>query len=618
MKTSRQYLFYSIPLILFAVVAAFTLVGQYSDMLFTAQDRNEFFYTSDFLCEKVSAPFGLMTYLGSWLTQYFYHPTLGVSLLLLLWCALYVLIIKVYGLSHRLSPLALLPLGCMLVSIIDVGYWIYILPLRGYWFSETLTVLLVMLMLWGARCTPARGRAVWYIVGSLIAFPVIGWGSYLFALCFLVTQCAESADRRMPLWHHLCGLILTVLVPFFYARFVYTEMNTYEVLKAGIPYFQSTTVDALRPSYPFLLLALILLLLSAGLPFWKKEASNTGDAQPLKASLRLYCPLVLLAILAVKGMKVAWAFDDYNYQAEMRMTQAAMEDDWQTIIAEAERCDSPSRAMVLLTDVALLNTGVLGDRAFAIANSGIDICNPDSLNLNVMQIASSTIYYHFGKVQFAMRWAMENASSYGFSPYYLKMFVRVAQECGERRLMQRYFHLLSLTKYHADWRPLPSTMLVRDLHVGFSDVIDSDNNDVERYLIQNFSMSFGSEKPLIKELNLFYAMIYRDPKNFWPAFNAYAQMHMMQHQNADGTVEYGAQLPLHYQEAYLIMNENYPVQLPYKIIFSPMTEQNYRLYKQAVVTLQQQGLDEKTVGERLRDSWHHTYWWYIMYGRKIY
>lgn len=619
---SRKLLFYILPLVLFAIGAGYVLVGQFSDMLFTAQDRNEFFSTSDFFRQLVCEPFGLLAYVGSYLTQYFYYPACGAAILLLLWAMLYAAIIKAFGLSKHLAPLALLPLACLCVSIVDVGYWIYILLLRGYWFSETIAVLVVMLMLWAARCTPARYRAIWYLVGSVVAFPLIGWGTYLFALCFFATQCAESADRRMPhAWCiQLCGLVLTALVPLAYGRFVFTEMNMNDIfLRAGLPYFQSSTVDALRPSYPFLLLALFLLLLSAGIPFWRK-ARDLGQVATKRSITpsRLYVVLTVLAAILFAGIHTALAFDDYNYQAEMRMNQAAMEDDWQAILGEAERCNTPSRTMVLLKNAALINTGELGNRSFALENSGLDIYNPDSLNLNVMQIASPVIYYQFGKVQYAYRWCMENTVAYGFSPYYLKMFVRAAQESGEKRLMKRYMHLLSLTRFHGDWHPLPSTKMVHDLNVAFSDVIDSDNNDLERYLIQNFSLAFGSDKAIVKELNLFYAMIYRDPQYFWPAFNTFAQLHMMQRADKDGNVKYGTNLPVHYQEAYLIMHENYPVTLPYEVIISPMVEQSYQMYKKAVNTLQSQGMDERSVGEATRDSWKHTYWWYIMYGRKSY
>jgi len=599
----RRSLLYVLPAILFVVLAAYVLICQQADVLYTAQDRNEFFSTSSFFSQIMAEPFGLMAYLGSFLTQFFYYPALGASILIFLWCVLYGVTVKVFSLGVRLSALAILPLACLLASVTDLAYWIYIMPFRGYWFAQTLAILCVILMLWAARCTPARFRVVWYLIGTLAAFPFLGWATYLFALCFLVTQCAESADRRMPLWHHIVGVLLAFSTPLLYARLFYTSMHPMVVAKASLPYFESTTVASLRPSYPFITLFVILLLLAALMPLWRR-CNSLDKVYPFYRH-PVYAT-VLVSLLFSVGIYKAFAFEDYNYQAEMRMNQAAVEDDWQSIIQEAENTRTPSRTMVVLKNIALMNSGELGTRSFLLNNNGIDINNPDSLNLNVMQIAAPTIYYHYGKVQFAFRWCMENAVGYGFSPYYMKMFIRAAKESGEHRLVERYKKLMSHTLFHGNWQPRPTTMLVRDLHVGFADVIDGDNNDLERYLIENFMLAFGSDKPLIKELNLFYTMIYREPSQFWNAFYAYA------------LESRGANLPMHYQEAYLIMQENYPVQLPFKVQITPMVQQNYNLYKQAVISLESQGLDRNQQGERLRDSWQHTYWYYLMYGRMTY
>lgn len=610
---SRNLLRIILPIILFAVFACFVLLGQYSDVLYTAQDRNEYFGTVQFFHQHMAEPFGLMSYLGSYLTQFFFYPFLGVLMLLAIWAATYLASVKAFALDGPDKPvdfpaLAILPLVCLLASLVDVGYWIYIMPIRGYWFSQSLAYLLMILMLWAARLTPSRYRLAWYVVGVFLCFPLMGWMSLFLALCLLLMQVSLPRMQRSPWWHLPCGLLLSIATPFFWARTAYVEMNLPSVLKAGLPYFQSTTVDALRPSYPFIALVILTLLLLVASPYCvcRKAQKSTGATPKPSKSLASRLYLSALTTVLLTAASTLLYFSDYNYQAEMRMNRAAMDDDWQAIIQEAEKCDSPSRTMVLLTDIALLNTGQLGNRAFELDCSGLDICNPDSLNLNVMQIAVPMVYYNLGKIQYATRWCMENAVGYGYSPYYLKLFVRAAQESGEAALVNKYLKLLSHTTFHNEWRPKPTTDVVRRLHLAFSDVIDSDNNDCERYVIQNFSMAQGSDQPLVKELNLFYSMIYRDPKLFWPAFYAYTAQTQ------------GANIPIHYQEAYLIMQENYPVNLPFKIQISQMVQQNYQQYKKAVVQNQQSGMDEKSVGEAIRSNWKHTYWWYLMYGRKVY
>lgn len=616
----RKYTQYLLPAVLFAVFAAYILLGDYSDMLFTAQDRNEFFYTGQFFHDKMTAPFGLMSYLGSYLTQFFFHPAFGATLLILLWVAIYGVTIKAFrldveGTGMAVKVFALIPASCLLASVVEVGYWVYILPFPGYWFSMSLAYLCVILLLWASNVTPARFRALWYLIGTLLAFPLLGFASLFFALCLLAMQCARairisseskvSPCQNTPLWHHVPGILVAVLTPFIWQRFHYTDMHIVQVFKSGFPYFESSTVSSIRPSYPFMLLAAVTLVLPFVPLLSSVLKSKVQRVSFFKFCFRFHLVSVAVAVLVVCSA-LSFAYRDYNYLAEMRMTQAAMNDDWQTIIQEAEQAERPSRTMVVLTDIALLNTNALGTRAFEIANSGEEINNPDSLNLNIMQIAAPVVYYNFGKIQFATRWCMENAMSYGFSPFFLRMFARAALEQEEPALVRRYMHLLSKTKYYADWKPTPASPLVRALNKAFLDVIDSDNNDCERYIIQNFSVAQGSNVAAVKELNLFYAMIYRDPALFWPAFYAYA------------APTSGANLPVHYQEAYMIMQDNYHVDLPFEVRLSPVLEQRYRAYGSALHSAQAQGMSEEDTGESLRQEWGSTYWWYLMYGRKTY
>lgn len=591
----RNRLSLILPFVAFALFACAVLLGYYPDMLYTAQDHNEFFATQEFAQQTLHSPFGLLSYLGCYLTQFFYYPALGVGILLVLWALIYVLGLRLmrFGeaeLKVGHAALALLPLACLLASLTEVGYWIYTLPLRGYWFSQTLACLVSMLLLWGAQATPVKYRSLWFVLAVIGLFSFTGWASMLFCLGMVAMQLASKPADRMP-WYQLAGgILITIVWPLCVVRYlIFSDMDFATALKAALPYFENNTSATLHHSYPFMLLALSTLLLFFAHRI-KLKAWMLGSA---------------VAVVIV-GMTYLFSFKDDNYLAEMRMNRAAMDDDWQSILVEASKTKTPSRTMVLLKNIALMNTGELGSRSFALENSGVEINNPDSLQINSMLIAAPMIYYNYGKVMYAIRWCMENTVGHGFSPYYLKLYVRCAQASGERKFMNRYLHMLGKTTFHDDWRPRPTTPVIRELQESFSDVIDSDHNNCERYLIENFSLAAGSSSPLVKDLNLFYAMIYRDPKLFWPAFHAFALMSK------------GANLPLHYQEAYLIMQQNFPAQLPYQVGITQAVSQNYKAFGQTIASLTQQGMSKEEIGAATRDAWHHTYWWYLMYGRTMY
>lgn len=60
---------------------AYTLYILYinQEVFYTAHDRSEFIFGAPFFHTLLSKPFGLMRYVGAWLTQFFFHPGVGTS-----------------------------------------------------------------------------------------------------------------------------------------------------------------------------------------------------------------------------------------------------------------------------------------------------------------------------------------------------------------------------------------------------------------------------------------------------------------------------------------------------------------------------------------------------------
>ena len=77
-KTSKVILYASL-LVFIAFVAYILHINQ--EVLYTAHDRSEFLFGAPFFHTLMQKPFGLMQYVGAWLTQLFYHPALGAGVL---------------------------------------------------------------------------------------------------------------------------------------------------------------------------------------------------------------------------------------------------------------------------------------------------------------------------------------------------------------------------------------------------------------------------------------------------------------------------------------------------------------------------------------------------------
>lgn len=585
MKNNKKFLHIIIPAAVIVVLvsyAAFVLIGICHNVLITAQDRNPFAADSLYFNDLIARPFGLIEYVGGFLTQFFYYPALGATMLIAMWLLIAFAGIKAFKLEGAWRSLTIIPVACLMASVVDLGYWIYCLMIPGYWFSQTLAYLCLLLLLWASNSTPRRFRFIWYIVICFAGFPVFGWITYLFAVGFALSQLNEEAKGKIE---GVVVLIAACVAPLFFRFVLYDEIPVNDIYTAGFPLFKTTTDSSLRPVYPFFILVVATVIMSFGrvLPALKKVPAWAA-----------YIVVGIVSMIAV------WQtiFKDANYLYEMKMTQATMSDDWQSVIRTAERTKSPSHTMVMLKNIALLNTGKLGDRSFELGNDGMDINNPDSLNVNIMHIAAPVIYYNYGKANYAMRWCMEMAVPYGFSPFYMKMFARCAQVTGEKKLAQRYINRLHSLLFYKNWQPSRVSSVVGNLYSVFTDSLDSDGSDCEPYIINSFSSKHNTKSPYCTELSLLYSMIDCNPENFWTSFADYLSMHK------------GRKIPTQYEEACCLFRDQSPSKVPFNISVTPSVADRYKEFMNAGSEYAQSGLDEKATRALMRKDWGGTYWWF--------
>ena len=548
------------------------------EVLYTAHDRSEFIIGAPFFHTLVSKPFGPMQYAGAWLTQLFYHPALGACLLATIWALIFLLGAKAFRLQGAASALMLLPVACLLTSIVDLGYWIYIFSIRGYWISQSAGYLAMLLLLWVARCTPRQWHFAWYLLGFCI-YPVLGWFALLFILCLMLCE--------KPTWRELLGVVLLFVTASIWRILLYSNQNPDDVMLAGLPRFVTPIDSGPHLSIPFWTLAIVSAIISL-----------------CGRYLSQWFVPVLCAVAGIIFTSLL-KFSDRNYIDEMRMVRYASDDNWQEVLHVAAENPNPSYSMVMLRNIAMMNEGGLLERSFQLGNSGIDIHNPDSLHVSLLNIASPLIYYNYGKVNLAIRLSYENAVSTGYSPFYLKMLARCSQATGEEKVVERYTTLLHHHPFYDNWQPAPISDKVSELQKAFADEINGVDNNCEGYIIYNFSHASGIKSKTVSEQALFYSMIRRDSRCFWASIRNYVKLH------PDET------FPLHAQEAYIMYMDKAPEE---KRIMLPVEQQVYDRYKKFWESLEKRakpGVKLETLGEDMRKDWGDTYWWYNIFGRKL-
>ena len=554
------------------------------EMFYTVHDRSEFLYGAPFFQSLMLKPFGLMQYVGAWLTQFFYHPVLGTGMLAAIWALIFFVGTKAFRLQGSASALMLLPVACLLVSVVDLGYWVYISPIRGYWFSQSVGYLVMLLLLWAARCTPRKWHIVWYLLAFCI-YPVLGWFALLFVLCLVFTE--------KPTWREALGIILLLFTAAIWHSQLYSDMKSDDVMLAGLPRFITPVDSSAHLTIPFWVLAAVSVLLPLCGGFL------------VKAGAKVKWIIPVLSAVAGIVFTLSLMYYDQNYIDEMRMVRYASDDNWKEVLSMAEKTKRPTRTMVFLKNIALMNEGGLLDRSFKLGNDGENLNNPDSLHVSLLDIASPLVYYNYGMMNEGIRLSYENGIQAGMSPFYLKMLSRCAQATGEKQLQERYTSMLNHNLFYGNWKPAPVTKKISELQKAYTDeLIGVENSD--SYIVNSVSLWSDTVSKAASEQALFYSMMRCDSRRFWASLRNFVKSHMDE------------EFPVHAQEAYILYMDKAPEQ---KRIFLPIQQAVYDRYTQfwkAIESFAVPGMKIDEVGEKLRKDFGDTYWWYNLFGKKFF
>jgi hypothetical protein len=524
----------------------------------------------------MSKPFGLMQYVGAWLTQFFCQPAVGTSILVAIWVGIYFVGAKAFRLQGSASALMLLPVACLLVSVTDLGYWIYTSTIRGYWFSQSVGYLIMLLLLWAARCTPRKWHIIWYLFAFCI-YPLLGWFALLFVLCLALSE--------KTTWREFLGVIVLAFAASIWHTQFYSNLKYDDVEIAGLPRFETPSDSTTHLSYPFWLLGAASVLISLGSKYLAKW----------------FVPV----LCAVAGIFYAYSqmYYDKNYIDEMRMVRYAEDDNWKEVLNLAEENKKPTSTMMFIKNIALMNEGGLLDRSFKLGNDAANLYNPDSLHVTLLDIASPLVYYNYGMINEAIRLSFENAIQAGFSPFYLKMLTRCALAAGDKKLVERYTTILHHRPFYDNWQQAPVSAKIKELQKCYPDEITGVENS-DSYLVNGISLWYESDSKVASEQSLLYAMLRCDSRRFWASLRKYVKLHMDE------------QFPLHAMEAYILFMDKAPEA---KRMMLPVEKSVYERYKQFWDALEDKakpGMTIDTVGKEMYDEYGDTYWWYNIFGKK--
>ena len=622
----------------FVALAWYFLYVRNADTMFFMQDRGWWNSTFLFWNDCISVPGGLLSWAGAYLTQYFFYPAIGTSMLIFLWVMAFALAKWSFRVPNEWSFLLVVPLAALLCSDIQLGYWVYILNDVDYVFYHPLglfAALLLSVPFWAYLPVSLKTKRwialAWVPLIAVLFYYPLGiyalLASVLAALQTLsnsplkgekdppqpslkgrenVSPLRGDLEGSFPLRGGLVGSFLLLLLSLLL-----------------VPLLETSGTTLMRPDQPWMYgfrkfeFEKGLRDVSLEVPFYVALLAPTffPFIRKIKTKRLLYSQsIMVLTAAAVCYSLFDRDFNDYNFHAEMRMQRGIEECRWNDVLREAAIAKAPvTREMVMFRDIALLNRGELCSKRYLYNNESVPpVLVSDSIRIRIADQAADLIYFNYGETVFAIRRAIERCMHYGYSYYTLRMLVRCAIVNGEKENARKYLRLLGRTTFQKKWAAEAQRLVADDkllpadecfrmplkLYNEGSELVGVDDKYVELTILKKWMYTITAD-PEAQEVALACAMMMRDRNCFWSQVQQYYNINP------------GKAFPTHVQEAMLF--EVYELKMQGVnlsfVKFDDRVLQRYKAFTERWRQYAGNGMSDKQLWQALRPEFGDTYMW---------
>jgi len=598
---NKKYLLInSISVGLFTILVLYLTVLHNRTYFFKLQDLSLFLPTKMFFLKHISIPGGFLGYLGLFFTQFFYYPWLG-SLILIFWLfVIQFLTIKAFNLHPKNISLALIPALLLLLTITQLGYYIYILYSDGYVFSNLFGIIIVLGTFWiYQRISRNNFRLLFSVLFITVFYHVSGFYSLLAVLLFVVFEIVTV--NRNDWKYHLINITLALTfmagIPFLFYRYFYITNRFPDVYFAVLPRLGYTGDFTLWLPYLVLFAFLIFSVLNF-LPRAKPPGTHW---------LFNYIPACVFLLVMI-GI-YHFSYDDENFRTELAMERAIWKNDWDKVLALSQKVKGePTRLIVMDTYLALRKLQLAGDKMFTYkdGNKQFNTRKP----VLEMEVAGKMLFFQYGMENYCYRWCMEDMICSGMKIENLKYFVKSCLLNGELSLARKYNDVLQQTLFHKPWAKKyqelienpekiesdPKFKIIFPLIDPINKLYTEKRDMLEEYLTYSLaSVNIGSAELL--EIALQCNLEMKNSARFWPLFDFYLQTH--------------SRIPVHYQEAALLfsnLEKNVDVS---KINFDSKVISNFMRFINLVRQYEQ--LSRPELEPIFMNDFGKTYWYYYFF-----
>ncbi len=559
-----------------------------------------------FWAEHLLIPGDLLRYAGAWLTQFFYHPWLGAALLAILLTGIQLLMYQAFppkGLFRNGYVLSFVPSLLLLFQILQLDYVIFYENRAELLFSQPLGLLGAL----GIFCIVDRIRRNTHRPGirfgvstaPLLLYSLLGFYALLPTLLLWIREWKEP--ERVSGKLQIAAAAGMVLIPLLFF-FCYERLSVFRIYTAGThALYQFQGSWRLWWAYPALFgwLLLSVALLSRSGPIQHSSRRSVEKTQRHAPLLRSLLNILLLAVCCV-----ALFFgpqQNPNFYRLLKVQRALQAENYDVILQQTT-VEKPDRILWLYRNLALWKKNRLCEELF---NYPLDLPSPTNTIMPV-RIIGPDLYAHYGQVNHAYRWLMENSVLNGVKAEYLREMLKMSVLNGESALAVKYYNILRRTLFYGKQAEQYREYLLRPERVAENatlqsireyrpdkDILGEESSYVEPFLLRSFwNIPDGSFQTL--ELKMSAVLLLKKGELFREVLEVYRKNNMA--------------LPRYVQEAALLFLSVDP---EFDIESLRIAEPIVRRYNEFVNVMQNHRPEEGALSAKLRKHFGDTYWCYF-------
>lgn len=587
------------PYLVVAVIGTVLVVSEYN-YLARVEEQSLFMHTPLFFRQCMVTSGGLLSWMGAYLTQFLHFPPLGVAVLCLLWVALIFLLRHTFRIPGRWMAVTLVPVAMLLLTDVYLGYWIYYLKLKGFFFVATLGTLGAVLLTGAYRLLPRGLRTVFLLLTVICGYPLMGFYGLLAAMLMALVSWHLKGGKAWAFADTLVALLAVAAVPLLVYRYCYHETPIENIYWTALPIYRLRQESFPAYHIPYVVIVLSLMAMAVG---YRRREETASATSPHKWGR--WANIALTVALAVVTA-VFW-YKDGNFHREMAMRRHVDRLDWEGVLRIArETKEEPTRDMWMMKNLALTRLGRIGEEMYDYPNGAKAAAAPFSTRL--VQWDGKMLYFQYGIPNYCYRWCMEDGVEYGWRVDNIKLMVKCSLVNGELAAAQKYIAMLKKTMFHRKWAKryeeyvhnprliAEDAELLPVLHLRSQEnYLSGDDALTERFLIEHFAGT-ESQDAMLQEQALLAAMQVRNPNLFWLRFYQYTELHK------------DDRVPTLYQQAACLFGGMDDKIDASKMPFDKQVVESCRMFMDAFKSYRDQGMGMDRIKPLMKGAFQNTYY----------